>query len=295
MKKSKLLILPFLAMVSISHAAVTIINNNFDAVTAGDFNGQLGDAFGVASELGNATANRSALPVASSGGVGGSQWLGSLNPAIRSRDAVDISTAGKVTFSAYFKYASTAPTQAGGVLQMGWALPAATDNVLGFNNKDDRIIIGVRRNTSGNLQFAANGVLAGTGVGSPTMTPANNVVPVLGDWYQVSFDLTFNLNSGTPADSTITVDNYKLFGWGSDGVTGGNLLMSSTAASTFNPTYGTNLNTSTLAHAFVIGDSGRGMAALDNVLVTAVPEPSTYAALAGLLALGFVVYRRRRR
>jgi hypothetical protein len=33
----------------------------------------------------------------------------------------------------------------------------------------------------------------------------------------------------------------------------------------------------------------------DSTLVTAVPEPSTYAALAGLLALGFVVYRRRRR
>ena len=32
----------------------------------------------------------------------------------------------------------------------------------------------------------------------------------------------------------------------------------------------------------------------DQVVVTAVPEPATYAALAGLLALGLVAYRRRR-
>jgi uncharacterized membrane protein affecting hemolysin expression len=33
---------------------------------------------------------------------------------------------------------------------------------------------------------------------------------------------------------------------------------------------------------------------LDNITLTAVPEPSTYAALLGLLALGVVAYRRRK-
>ncbi|MCH8540796.1 MAG: PEP-CTERM sorting domain-containing protein [Opitutales bacterium] len=34
---------------------------------------------------------------------------------------------------------------------------------------------------------------------------------------------------------------------------------------------------------------------MDNVLITAIPEPSTYAALFGLFALGMIVWRRRKR
>lgn len=42
------------------------------------------------------------------------------------------------------------------------------------------------------------------------------------------------------------------------------------------------------------GSSGNSpVLAIDNVSFTAVPEPSTYAALAGLLALGLVYFRRR--
>jgi hypothetical protein len=42
--------------------------------------------------------------------------------------------------------------------------------------------------------------------------------------------------------------------------------------------------------ATVIYDVG-----IDDVHITAVPEPSAYAALAGLGVLGFAAYRRRRR
>jgi hypothetical protein len=37
-----------------------------------------------------------------------------------------------------------------------------------------------------------------------------------------------------------------------------------------------------------------GQMSFDNLTVSAVPEPSTYAALAGLSALGLVCWRRRR-
>ncbi|MCD8483288.1 MAG: PEP-CTERM sorting domain-containing protein [Verrucomicrobia bacterium] len=34
---------------------------------------------------------------------------------------------------------------------------------------------------------------------------------------------------------------------------------------------------------------------IDNISLTAIPEPSTYAAIFGALALGFIVLRRRRK
>lgn len=39
---------------------------------------------------------------------------------------------------------------------------------------------------------------------------------------------------------------------------------------------------------------GNSTPRLDKIEVTAVPEPSTYAAILGLMGLGFVIYRRRR-
>jgi hypothetical protein len=56
-------------------------------------------------------------------------------------------------------------------------------------------------------------------------------------------------------------------------------------------------STGLAANQFVVRFSATGgeRIMVDNFTVTAVPEPSTYAALAGLLALGLVMARRRRR
>ncbi len=72
---------------------------------------------------------------------------------------------------------------------------------------------------------------------------------------------------------------------------------------TFNLTTADSLFTSNLGSdltdvAYVrLSLSGNAASLIDNVAIsgTVVPEPSTYAAIAGVLALGFAAYRRRRR
>lgn len=41
------------------------------------------------------------------------------------------------------------------------------------------------------------------------------------------------------------------------------------------------------------GISADGMARLDSITITAVPEPATYAVIFGIMALGFVIFKRR--
>jgi hypothetical protein len=53
-----------------------------------------------------------------------------------------------------------------------------------------------------------------------------------------------------------------------------------------------NSSTSTLLFTDISGSNPNSDLFLDNVSVSAVPEPSTYAALTGLIVLGFAAYRR---
>ena len=112
----------------------------------------------------------------------------------------------------------------------------------------------------------------------------------------LKFDLGADTTAGTTYD-TITVDNLAL---------GSGLLNFNSVAITSLPGFGqgvytlfssTNPITGTLGSSLT-GTIG-GLAATlslsgNNVILTAVPEPSAYAALAGLGAIGFVAYRRRR-
>lgn len=116
----------------------------------------------------------------------------------------------------------------------------------------------------------------------------------LDNWYQMSFDLTFNHNSTTPENSTWTLSNFVLQDWGKDGQTGGNALITQTSAYTWNPTFGNNLNSSHNAYAYIAGNGNRGVQRIDNVLVQAIPEPPAAGAVLAGLTSAAVISRRRR-
>jgi hypothetical protein len=61
----------------------------------------------------------------------------------------------------------------------------------------------------------------------------------------------------------------------------------------------TSLNNQTAVYLRLIAASAPGATSgsnrVDNFTVTAIPEPSTYAAIMGVLTLGIVLYRRRQK
>jgi hypothetical protein len=109
-------------------------------------------------------------------------------------------------------------------------------------------------------------------------------------WYEL--ETRVDLSSATNAT---TLGTY-LYSRGADG-TGARTLVSSVSATSV--TIGNNgFNAATFYGAFAGGNnSGSNIAAFDNFSVSAIsaiPEPSSFAALAGLGALGLVATRRRR-
>ncbi len=119
------------------------------------------------------------------------------------------------------------------------------------------------------------------GSNSATFTLSNAL------WYEL--ETTMTLTSATLGDISVS-----LYSRGTDGTAARTLVQSISATSV---TIGNSgFNQSTFFAGFGGGNnSGTNIAAFDNFSVTAIPEPSAFAALAGLGALGFASSRRRRR
>lgn len=120
--------------------------------------------------------------------------------------------------------------------------------------------------------------------GDTGTTSASDSFAVTDDtWYRV--DANFAIASATEWDVTSTVTDY-----GSDGLTAGATVASSNGSITFS-----DAALGTLWAAMTQAENDRtGILAYDNMTV-AVPEPSTYAFLFGLVCLGWIGYRRRSR
>lgn len=112
------------------------------------------------------------------------------------------------------------------------------------------------------------------------------------NWYQLRLDLTSS--SSTSISATVS-----LYDWGTNGVTGGTLVDSFTTSLTgsVGGNMSTMFNADLWAGFLAKSTNGSGARAfqVDNFSASAIPEPSAFAALAGLGAIGLAATRRRRR
>lgn len=151
--------------------------------------------------------------------------------------------------------------------------------------------IGATLNTSANNGTNATAMNLGfdsrNNVGGSTISGNDTSFGVTTDdtWYELKLTLTYNGSN----NFTGVVDLYS---WGVDGNTGGALV----------DTYNTGtISRSSLVSTNIYGgfqssqnNQGFRIETLDNFSMTAVPEPSTYAMLAGALTT-LMVFRRRSR
>jgi hypothetical protein len=116
---------------------------------------------------------------------------------------------------------------------------------------------------------------------------------IAGNWYQISFDLAYNYNSGTPTSSTWTLSDMAVRDWGGDGLTGGGTVMSLALAD--NLGVYNNIDNDPNVFLIVGSEKGRFGNSIDNIHITAVPELSSIALAVLAMATFIGISRLRRR
>lgn len=116
--------------------------------------------------------------------------------------------------------------------------------------------------------------------GEPSFSMTDNT------WYRL--DASFQITN-VSGDFDYT---FSMYDYGTSGTT-----LGSTVFSVSDTVTGQSLDQTNTRHLAFIGTqdaNGYGVQSIDNFGTVAVPEPSTYALIAGFLTLGLVLYRRRR-
>jgi hypothetical protein len=144
--------------------------------------------------------------------------------------------------------------------------------------------------TSGGRAFTEQGLYNGTGFARTTLGSTGALAPGF-DTSDVLLKLDYNggtntFTSGYSVDGGNTFLNY---GTGAPGSTSGWFVTPSTGfgLEVYGALYGNGTLTGPIAMS--------GQMYADNLSVSAIPEPSTYAAFAGLGALGLAFWRRRQK
>ena len=231
--------------------------------------------------------------------MGNSAYVTSNDLAIRSRATADMTQT--TSFSAYFLYEATS-TLNSSFIGMGWA---RADNRTGNNGtgidgnnpfnvgQSNRFEFGLGTTGSGTtVQFVSFGQLGATTVLTGGVGDTLSTALTVNNWYQLSGDITFNFNN----DNTSNFDlaNLAVRAWGSDGLTGGSTIMSMASQTGINLFAGSNFDTDSNGYAYVSGNQGRGVDSIDNISVTAIPEPSS-ALLSLLFGVGSLALLGRKR
>lgn len=267
-----------LANASTLHGQTILIDNDFESVTIGSYSS--GDAYGTAPELGNASLQQPST-VDQTAGVGGSAGITFNNGGVSSRSehAVTIET----SFDFYFKYGTD--TRNDMFLVVGWSkLP--TNSLFGGTSptKDNSYYLGLERQNGANELGFASGFGSGGSLltGSPTFTLTND------DFYRFTGTIQYDSSGGEWLYTDLSLQNY-----GVNGTSAGAVLASGVDLSVDPGTDGSNIVSTGTAFFNLGANEPRGGNNFDNVLVSAVPEPTSvllFAAGAGALLL-----RRQRR
>lgn len=270
LRKTLSVLAPLLACATLSNAAV-LLQENFNNLTTGDLNGQdswTADA-GLDVAAGGLSYNSGTLSIA--GGSKHATWSGANVQPLGSKTFA--SQTGEVWFSLTINVTAT-----------------DTSSRFWFYVSDDADL-----NDSGvvgQINSNSTALAGGSRIGSSQAFSANSSLNIGNTIFIVG-----RFSQSTSGGTAAVGDYDKMEMWVNPDST--TLGVAFTAANTTGTGITTGIDT------FALTALGTGSTVLwDNLLVGtsqadvlnvyAIPEPSTYAALGGLAALGFVILRRRR-
>ena len=266
-------LLPILPLVGLSASlqAQTLINFNSTGDLAANFAGY---------------ASGTQFVNVASGGLGATGFV-SMNPSASSNYAVHQSSVNATSFSnaivgGYFLYDGTTFS----------SRPIS----FGFTSSATDVYSGSLATTGTDIRVALNGANSGTNAGIilshggvAVDTSASNVTLVAGNWYYMQ------LSIGGVSGGSFTGVQAELFNSSNTGTIGTSLKVLNNGGSGYSIV--SSLTGDASVHAFFggIGPGSRGIDGVDNFTFAAIPEPSSFTAIAGVWVLCMVSLRRKLR